>query len=252
MTTLSADEGRVVDEVMRMYRAGWFPMADSSGPDDGPDAPRRGRRPARVADHPAARPTTRWVQPTVRAVIPLDDAFRVPRSLAAKVRSRRFRITSDTAFERVIRACAEPRLIQGRVERETWLSDDIIAVYLLLHRAGLAHSVEAWLDHDDSPALVGGLYGLALGAAFCGESMFSRPALGGTDASKVCLVHLVHHLRSRGFLLLDSQIANDHLAQFGMVEMPREDYLSRLAQAADRTTAWAPWEPIGPRPTPLP
>ncbi|MFN9974218.1 MAG: leucyl/phenylalanyl-tRNA--protein transferase, partial [Phycisphaerae bacterium] len=130
------------------------------------------------------------------------------------------------------------------------------------HNQGHAHSIEAWLPIHQTPkpaaelllvrslgpqstphVLVGGLYGVALGRVFCGESMFQRPDLGGTDASKVCLVHLVHHLRRRGFAVLDSQIANDHVAQFGMEEIPAEQYLTQLAQLRDQPVEWQPFNP---------
>ncbi|GJQ30087.1 MAG: leucyl/phenylalanyl-tRNA--protein transferase [Phycisphaerae bacterium] len=226
---LTASERRTVAAVLRMYREGWFPMRRESG---------RG---------------VEWVQPEHRAIIPLDDRFHVPRSLAQRLRSGRFVFTTDRAFGEVIRACAQPA--SGR--EDTWLDPSIIEAFDLLHKAGHAHSIEAWrvppgvttsrprsatgLHTDHLPAgavLVGGLYGLALGSVFCGESMFSRPALGGTDASKACLVALVHHLRARGFTLLDAQLANDHLAQFGQFEMPRESYLTHLAAHAENSVTW--------------
>ena len=187
-----------------------------------------------------------WVQPNRRALIPLDDSFRVSRSLRARVRQGKFIIRCDSAFEQVIRACAEP----GPGRTETWINDDIIAWYTLLHRAGHAHSIEAYLAPDspshacDAPfTLVGAPYGVTLGAAFCGESMFSRPSLGGTDASKVCLVHLVHHLRRAGFRLLDAQIQNAHTDQFGAVQVARTKYLKLLSEARARSTAWPEFDP---------
>ncbi len=228
---LAPAEKRRVAAAIAMYAQGWFPMWD----------PHTGR--------------TEWVQPQDRALIPLDDRFHVPRSLRARVRSRRFVVTSDAAFERVIDACA-----QRRPERpETWIGPQIRELFLLLHRAGLAHSVEAWLfppewpdrsapryggDNDAAgPLLVGGLYGLQVGAGFSGESMFSRPDLGGSDASKVCLVHLVHHLRHLGFVMLDAQLHNEHLARFGCFEIPREEFLRRLAHAVHRHIRWTPLDP---------
>lgn len=216
----NAREAAVVREILRLYAQGWFPMA-------------------------ASRDTAaQWVQPNRRAIIPLDDSFRISRSLRSRVKSRRFLIRCDTAFERVIRACAEP----GPGRDETWINDDIIGWYTLLHRAGHAHSIEAYLpSHDPGsdapPELVGGLYGVSLGAAFCGESMFSRPAEGGTDASKVCLVHLVHHLRRAGFTLLDAQIQNAHTDQFGAEHITRAQYLKRLAEARAKTIAWPAFDP---------
>ncbi|MEM6334375.1 MAG: leucyl/phenylalanyl-tRNA--protein transferase [Planctomycetota bacterium] len=188
--------------VLSAYRAGAFPMADD----------RRGR--------------LGWFSPDPRAVLPLDDRFRVRRSLAKRVRNAGFRLTVDRAFPDVIHACAAPRTQQPG----TWISHDIEDAYVELHRLGFGHSVEAWRG----TRLVGGLYGIALGSAFFGESMFSRE----TDASKVCLVHLVQRLRDRGFTLLDTQFVNDHLRQFGVIEINRSDYLTQLAEAIDQPDRW--------------
>ena len=159
-----------------------------------------------------------WVEPRRRGVLPLD-AFHVPRSLKKVLRTGRFHVTVDRAFERVIRACAEPA--PGRLR--TWLNDELIDAYCDLAAAGHAHSVETW--HADS--LVGGLYGVSMGAAFFGESMFSKQS----DASKVALVHLVERLKSRGFKLLDSQFMTEHLRQFGGIEIDRESYRRQLRDA---------------------
>ncbi len=219
---LSKHERQLAHEVVSMYRDGWFPMGE------GKDSP------------------IEWVQPTMRAVLPLEPgAFKVSRTLAQRVRSGRFLVTSDLAFASVIQACASPRRIEGEAVDETWITGEIVDIYRVLHRAGLAHSIEAWLPAREASApavLVGGLYGLVVGGAFCGESMFSRPTLGGTDASKVALAHLVGHLRRRGFTLLDTQLANDHVAQFGMVEIPRAVYLSRLKEAAARSPGWGTFD----------
>lgn len=186
-----------------------------------------------------------------RAIVPLraEEGLRLSRTLMQRVRSGRFRITTDRCFSRVIGACAEER------SEGTWISPPLAALYIALHESGEAqgvhaHSVEAWLDDsagDDaegkgSPLLVGGLYGVAVGAVFCGESMFSRPALGGTDASKVCLVHLIRHLNARGFELLDSQIWNPHLARFGAFEIPATEYRERVEALRDRVVGWLPFE----------
>jgi leucyl/phenylalanyl-tRNA--protein transferase len=180
-----------------------------------------------------------WFNPARRGVIPLAG-FHVPRSLAQRVRSGRFRVTSDRAFEEVIRACAQP--VEGGRE-ETWIDERIAAAYTALHRAGHAHSVEAWrVGATGEAVLVGGLYGVHIGGLFAGESMFSRPGHGGTDASKVCLVHLVAHLRQRGFTLLDTQFGNPHLARLGGVEVPRRQYLAQLADAVGRPVVWEPFE----------
>jgi leucyl/phenylalanyl-tRNA--protein transferase len=210
----------IVQVVLGMYRQGWFPMSEDGGPAE-------------------------WVQPHERSVLPLEPgAFRVSSTLAQRVRSGRFEIRSDTAFGEVIRSCAGPRLIEGEVERSTWISPDIIGIFETLHAEGIAHSVEAWFaDAGEPPRLVGGLYGLCLGrgGVFCGESMFSKPELGGTDASKVCLVHLVSHLRARGFAMIDAQIANPHTERLGFVERPAEWYLSRLTGSDD--ARWGDWDP---------
>ena len=214
---MQSPDRQLVQGILSAYREGWFPMAD----------PRRG--------------VVEWVQPKRRGVIPLEPGgLRVSRSLRQRVRSGRFSIRADTAFEAVIRACAQP----GPGREETWIDESIVTSYLTLHRAGHAHSVEAWLtDGDGGERLVGGLYGVHHGAAFFGESMFSRPERAGTDASKVCLVHLVDHLRRRGFTLLDTQLWNPHMGTLGCVEVPRSEYLERLGAAWDRAVEWRPFEP---------
>ena len=189
-----------------------------------------------------------WVQPRRRSVLPLEPgAFHVSGTLAQRVRSGRFEIRCDTAFGEVIRACAGPRTVEGERERSTWISPDVIGVFEALHRAGVAHSVEAWRvpsgrEGDVRATLVGGLYGLCLGrgGVFCGESMFSRPELGGTDASKVCLVHLVGHLRRFGFSMIDAQIANAHTARFGFVERSAAWYHARIKK--DDAVTWGVWD----------
>lgn len=181
--------------LLRAYAAGVFPMAES-------------------ADDPALY----WIEPDERGVLPLDD-FHVSRSLRKSVRQKKFEIRIDTAFGEVIRACAEKR--PGR--KDTWINSRIISLYTQLHRINCAHSVEAWADGK----LVGGLYGVKIGAAFFGESMFSR----ATDASKVCLVHLVARLRFGGFTLLDAQFVNNHLAQFGAKAVKKAEYHKLLEPA---------------------
>ncbi len=215
---LTPAEQRLVDGFLRMYRDGWFPMLMEEGPG------------------------VEWVQPEHRAIIPLDDRFKVSKTLAQRVRSGRFIVTHDRAFGEVIRACAAPA--KGR--EDTWLDPSIIDAFLVLHKAGHAHSVEAWLPPagrrdggvPEGSVLVGGLYGLGVGSVFCGESMFSRPELGGTDASKVCLVNLVQHLRKRGFTLLDAQLSSEHLERFGMYEMPKNDYVAHVAAHAEADVTW--------------
>jgi len=171
-------------------------------------------------------PTLYWVSPEKRGVIPLDG-LHVPKRLARTIRSNRYCITSDQAFVEVMRACAEPA--PGR--EQTWINDEILRLYTALHAGGHAHSVECW----DGDRLAGGLYGVSLGAAFFGESMFSALR----DASKVALVALVEILRRGGFMLLDAQFLTEHLAQFGAYEIPREEYLVRLHAAIAQQAVWS-------------
>nr|WMC94737.1 leucyl/phenylalanyl-tRNA--protein transferase [Aminobacter aminovorans] len=187
--------GIPTDLLLKAYASGVFPMAES-----------------------ASDPEVFWVRPETRGIIPFDG-FHVPHSLAKTIRQGHFEIRFDSDFEGVIDACAERRA--GRLS--TWINAPIREAYTHLHRIGNAHSVEAWRDGE----LVGGLYGVSLGRAFFGESMFSRE----TDASKVCLVHLVERLRERGFLLLDTQFTTDHLKRFGAVDVPRDKYEKLLAKA---------------------
>lgn len=209
----------IVHALLALYARGQFPMGD----------PRTGR--IDVYD------------PDPRGVIPLDEGFHVPRTLAATVRRGRFQIRCDTAFDQVIRRCARTR--PGREGGEsTWITPPIHQMYLALHRAGHAHSVEAWLPTPGAgEVLVGGLYGVHLHGLFAGESMFSCPELGGTDASKVCLVHLVHHLRRQGFTLLDTQFVTPHLARFGARDIPRSEYQRRLGAAMQARTQWGILDP---------
>jgi leucyl/phenylalanyl-tRNA--protein transferase len=175
--------------VLDAYRAGIFPMADEG--------------------------ELYWFSPNPRCVFPLD-AFHVPRSVRQTIRRAKFEVRVDTAFDDVIAACAD------RPEG-TWISDEIMRVYRALHRQGHAHSVESWHAGE----LAGGLYGVTLGGAFFGESMFTRV----TDASKVALVALVERLRARGFTLLDTQWHTPHLARFGARYIPRSEYRRRLKLA---------------------
>ncbi|WP_457662237.1 leucyl/phenylalanyl-tRNA--protein transferase [Sinorhizobium medicae] len=181
--------------LLRAYSIGLFPMAESA--DD---------------------PELFWVEPEIRGIIPLDR-FHVSRSLAKVIRRRPFDIRFDTAFSEVIEGCAQ----RAPDRPTTWINDTIRALYAALHKMGHAHSVEAW----EGDTLVGGLYGVSLGAAFFGESMFSRR----TDASKICLVHLVQRLRSKGFQLLDTQFTTEHLKSFGAVDVPKVEYEVLLAKA---------------------
>jgi leucyl/phenylalanyl-tRNA--protein transferase len=160
-----------------------------------------------------------WYDPDPRAIIPLDDNFHVPRSLARRIRQGGFEVRVDSAFRAVITACAEP----GEDREHTWITPAIIDVYCQLHDWGYAHSVETWIDGE----LVGGLYGVTVGGLFAGESMFSR----ATDSSKIALVHLVERLRAGGFILLDTQFMTEHLRRFGAVEIARTEYQRRLQHA---------------------
>ena len=179
--------------LLSAYSQGIFPMADADG-------------------------TIYWYDPDPRAILPFDD-FHIPRSLERRIRRGGFEVRFDTAFRPVMTACAEP--MSGR--ETTWISPEFIEIYTELHQLGFAHSVETWIEGE----LVGGLYGVTLGGLFAGESMFSRAA----DASKIALVYLVERLRRQGFILLDCQFMTEHLRRFGAIEIPRQEYKTRLAQA---------------------
>jgi len=180
------------DALLNAYASGWFPMAVAPG-------------------------EIRWYSPDPRGIIPLDG-FHVPSRLARTLRRRRFDIRVDSAFRDVITACSERPDADGN-----WIDSEIIESYCALHSDGFAHSVEAWEQGN----LVGGLYGVAIGGAFFGESMFHR----APDASKAALAALVDRLRSRGFTLLDTQWVTEHLLQFGAIEISRRRYLRLLDQA---------------------
>lgn len=167
-------------------------------------------------------PAMLWWSPPRRAIFDLDD-FHIPRRLRQTLRSGRFRVTTDTDFASVIRACATIRRVDGG---GTWITPAIVREFTRLHSLGVAHSVEVW--HDER--LVGGLYGIALRGFFAGESKFHRV----TDASKVALAYAVTHLRNRGFTLFDVQMENPHLDQFGLRIIPRQEYLRRLAGALEK------------------
>lgn len=167
--------------------------------------------------------TVRWYSPDPRAHLPLDDVH-VPHNLRRRIQKREFRVTSDQAFERVIRACAD--------RTRTWITPRIMRAYTALHEQGTAHSVECWQDD----ALAGGLYGVALGGAFFGESMFFEVS----NASKVALIHLTRQLRAGGFTLLDTQYSTEHLERFGVVEIARDKYMDALNAALSESTIWWP------------
>lgn len=184
-------------DLLSLYRSGWFPMAMEDG-------------------------SIRCFSPDPRGILPLDT-FRIPHGSRKILQDPGWELRLDTDFESVIRDCA--------ARDETWIDEVIVQSYLALHREGLAHSVETWRDGR----LVGGLYGLAMGAAFFGESMFSREP----GASKVALVHLVDLLRRGKFLLLDIQWTTPHLEKFGAEALPRKEYLIRLREALGSSARWA-------------
>jgi leucyl/phenylalanyl-tRNA---protein transferase len=181
--------------IVRAYQAGIFPMAEDAASDD-----------------------LFWVSPQQRGIIPLDQ-FHISRSLRKIVRTHPYTIRTDTDFAGVIEGCATA----GSERDTTWINGAIRRLYGQLFERGIAHTIEVW----EGEQLVGGLYGLALGAAFFGESMFHRV----TGASKIALVHLVERLRAGGYRLLDTQVVTDHLTTFGGIEIPREEYEVRLADA---------------------
>ena len=190
------------DQILRAYALGVFPMARQH--DD---------------------PKLYWVDPEKRGILPLAD-FHLPRSLKKVLKRDSFELKVDTAFDQVLELCAESTARRP----ETWINAEIVRLFTDLHHAGLAHSVESWQDGK----LVGGLYGLGLGSAFFGESMFSR----ATDASKAALAYLTALMKKGGYTLLDTQFVTDHLAQFGAIEIPRRDYLRMLAQALDKPASF--------------
>lgn len=190
------------EELLDCYRRGVFPMADSR--DD---------------------PSLFLIDPDERGVLPLKT-FHIPKRLARKVKQQPFAVRVDSAFTRVMEACAETH----PTRRSTWINQTILNLYAALHRQGYAHSVECW----DNGQLVGGLYGVSLGGAFFGESMFSR----ATDASKIALVHLVARLLEGGYKLLDAQFHNPHLEQFGLKEISRNEFKVQLANALDAKGAF--------------
>ena len=195
------------DLLMRAYRAGLFPMAETRGGD-----------------------RLYWLDPERRGILPLDG-FHAPRRLLRTVRSGPYVVTANRDFAATISACAAP----ARGREDTWINRDIERLFTELHRQGHAQSVEVWQDGT----MIGGLYGVSLGGVFFGESMFSR----ARDASKVALVHLVARLRIGGYRLLDTQFVTTHLSQFGAVELPRTEYKSLLAAAVEAEAHWPDPDP---------
>ena len=186
------------ETVLRGYASGYFPMPDSTG-------------------------RLQWQFPPWRGVIPIDG-FHVPRSVARLIRSGRFEVRYDTALERVIRACAD--------RDPTWITEEIVAIYQRLHEWGVVHSVEAWVGQE----LAGGLYGVAIGGYFAGESQFHRER----DAGKVAFVALAERLREGGFLLHDTQYRTEYLARFGCIEVSAEEFRDRLERAIASPATFAP------------
>lgn len=189
-TSVRLDPGTL----LTAYSQGIFPMADADG-------------------------SIRWYSADPRGVFPLDT-FHVPGTLRQLIKQGKFELRINHDFEATMRGCMQQRL------GETWINDKLIRAYTHLHELGFAHSVEAWLNGE----LAGGLYGVSLGGAFFGESMFHRER----DASKVALVHLVERLNERGFTLLDTQASTPHLSRFGCIEIPAAEYLERLKKAITR------------------
>lgn len=192
--------------LLKAYSVGIFPMAESA--DD---------------------PELFWVEPKMRGVLPLD-AFHIPKSLRKAMRKNPFEVTIDTNFNEVVEACAAP----APNRESTWINEQIRRLYKGLFDMGHCHSVECWEDGE----LVGGLYGVSLGGAFFGESMFSRK----TNASKIALVHLAHRLNTGGFMLLDTQFTTQHLERFGVLEIPKEEYSVILEEAVGIKADFNPYE----------
>lgn len=194
---MAASTPLTAETLVYAYASGVFPMAEETG-------------------------EILWYSPDPRAIIPIQS-YQPAKSLRPFINQKRFEIRIDTSFEQVMRNCALPR----PTENETWISEEMIAAYTELHRMGLAHSVEAWQDGK----LVGGLYGVALGAAFFGESMFSFVS----NSSKIAFYYLVQILREQNYQLLDSQMMNDNVLRYGAIDIPRSAYLRRLAKALKST-----------------
>ena len=206
MTSQRPHEEITPEILLQAYACGIFPMAET-----------------------ANDPTLHWYEPQKRGILPLD-AFHLSRSLAKTVRSGRFDVVSDHDFDAVIEACAQS--VPGR--EKTWINQTIRVLYRALFDRGHCHTVEV----REKGKLVGGLYGVSIGGAFFGESMFHT----ATDASKVALVHLVARLRSAGYSLLDAQFVTTHLASFGAIEIPKRQYQTLLTQAINRQPSHAEWQ----------
>lgn len=200
--------------ILRAYQAGIFPMAEDAEADD-----------------------LFWVSPQLRGIIPLDQAH-ISRSLRKTLKTNPYSVRVDTDFDETIEGCAT----SGTERDTTWINATIRDLYGELFRRGYVHTVEVW----DGSEMVGGLYGVSIGAAFFGESMFHRK----TDCSKIAMAHLLERLKDGGYRLLDTQFVTDHLRTFGGIEIPREDYELRLAEALDHEADWTAIDRAGARPRP--
>lgn len=232
-------DDQTINTLLDAYRRGYFPMAEPRPP-----------------WNPLGASHIYWPSPDPRGVLPLTPelGLHVPRRLDRRIRARPFDIHCDTAFDQVIDHCAKPRSphAEGETDEGAWIDSTITRWFNLLHKAGHAHSIEAWATDlaTGESHLVGGLYGLAIGAAFFGESMFhiSRPRLSaaqrhpldGTDAGNICLITLTRHLSALGFTLFDTQMVTTHVARFGALEIPRVQYLQRLFRAVAEEGKWRP------------
>lgn len=228
---------QTIAALLDAYRRGYFPMAECSPP-----------------WNPSGPPQIHWFSPDPRGILPITerDGLHVPRSLEKLIRHHPFTLRANAAFGSVIRACAQPRgaTLDAPDNDHTWIDETLIRWYTLLHRAGHAHSIEAWRTDPATgePALVGGIYGVAMGSAFFGESMFCSPRgrlvdgsthpLDGSGASKVCLITLIRALGDAGFTLFDTQMVTAHVARFGGRDIPRTEYLDRLSGALGAESRW--------------
>jgi leucyl/phenylalanyl-tRNA--protein transferase len=237
MSDRSPADAQSIDAILEAYRRGYFPMAEPRPP-----------------WNPFGGSHIFWPSPDPRGILPLTPAegLHVPRRLERTIRSGRFEIRCDTAFADVMAGCAGPRRMSelDPDSEGTWIDSTITRWFTMLHKAGHAHSIEAWrTDHTTGEErLVGGLYGLTIGSAFFGESMFHSPQprlltgerdpFDGTDAGNVCLITLTRHLARLGFALFDTQMVTTHVSRFGAVEIPRVQYLQRLFRAVEGEGKW--------------
>lgn len=227
MTNRRDDSGAIVQLLLAAYRQGIFPMAD----------------------HESGQ--IRFYTADPRGVMPIrrEEGLHVPRSVERAIRSERFVLTADLAFERVMRACSRPR----RSGDAPWINDQLVEWYVALHEAGQAHSVESWRPNPATGelVLVGGIYGVSIGAAFFGESMFCSPRdrlatgerdpLDGADASKIAMVALIRHLDFCGYELFDIQMVTEHTGRFGGREISADAYTDLLEPAVERRECWRPF-----------